>query len=101
MALTDTAVRKAKSNKKSYTLSDTDGLSLHVAPKGYRTDIFVLPVWVFDAVSPLAPILKSTSKKPVSFAIMYAHRSPMAFNAKQLQQLTYESFAPYTVPLSQ
>ena len=36
MALSDTAVRKAKPNKKSYTLSDTDGLSLHVAPEGYK-----------------------------------------------------------------
>lgn len=35
MALIDTAVRKAKSKKKAHTLSDIDGLSLYIDPKGF------------------------------------------------------------------
>jgi hypothetical protein len=34
MALTDTAVRQARSTGEDYTLTDTDGLVLFVAAKG-------------------------------------------------------------------
>ncbi|ATA18345.1 hypothetical protein AWC35_02700 [Gibbsiella quercinecans] len=37
MALSDTAVRRAKATGKSYTLPDDTGLSLAVAPKGGKS----------------------------------------------------------------
>ncbi|WP_456320481.1 Arm DNA-binding domain-containing protein [Pseudothauera nasutitermitis] len=36
MALSDLAVRQARTTGKAYTLGDIDGLSLHVSPKGGR-----------------------------------------------------------------
>lgn len=36
MPLSDTAVRQSKPKEKPYTLSDSDGLSLHIAPNGTK-----------------------------------------------------------------
>ena len=70
MALTDTAVRKAKSKEKAYTLSDIDGLSLYIDPKGYKNWHFRFS-WLGAFHS--APILKSVLKKPVSVGMKPGH----------------------------
>jgi hypothetical protein len=51
MALTDTAVRHAKSSAKDYTLPDYDGLALFVNTKGAKSWHFV-SVWQSHLVIP-------------------------------------------------